>query len=103
MSYTQNMSEPEERPYAGTKEPSEEEKGKEIETDRSTMEEEKKFPEQEEKEEVKKRPKKNKAEPKRKEGEFSMAISLSKQLEKQTNYLARLEEILPPLLKLAKP
>jgi uncharacterized protein (DUF3084 family) len=91
------MSEPEERPYAGTEEPSAEEKSKEIETDRSTVEEEKQFPEQE-KEEVKK-PMKKKAEPKRKEGEFSIA-GISKQLEKQTNFLVRLEKVLPPLRKL---
>jgi hypothetical protein len=66
------MSAPEGRPYADTEEPSAKEKGKEIETGRSTVEEEKQFLKQEEKEEVKK-PKKNKAEPKRKEEEFSIA------------------------------
>jgi hypothetical protein len=97
--YTQNMSEPDERSYAGIEEQSAEEKGIEIEADRSKAEEERQVTEQE-KEELK-QPKKNKAESKRKEGEFSIA-GLSKQLEKQTNYLARLEEVLQPLRKLVK-
>jgi hypothetical protein len=96
--YTQNMSEPDESSYAGIEQQSAEEKGIEIKTDRSKAEEKKQVTEQEK--EVK-QPKKNKAESKRKEGEFTIA-GLSKQLEKQTNYLARLEEVLQPLRKLVK-
>jgi hypothetical protein len=59
--------------------------------------------EEEEEEEMVKRTQKKKKAPKskRKEQEYGV-IDIGKQLEKQTNYLARLEQILQPLRKLAK-
>lgn len=84
------MSEPQERPYADIEEPDVKEKGIRTETQ---------VPKQEKGEG--KRQKKKKTESNRKEGEFSVA-GLSKQLEKQTTHLARLEEVLQPLRKLAK-
>jgi hypothetical protein len=118
--YTQNMSEPEERPYGGVQEEQNEEviqegaearveeRGKGVEAIRSTAEEEeqetiakKKIRKQEEKEKVKKPKKKKAPKSKRKEGKFDIA-GISKQIEKQSNYLARLEQVLQPLRKLAK-
>ena len=56
----------------------------------------------EHKEEKEKRPRrKKKAKSEKKEQEYSLT-NIGKQLEKQTNYLARLEEVLQPLRKLAK-
>ena len=58
--------------------------------------------EEEEEEKVKSTQKKKKAsKSKRKEQEYSIP-DIGKQIEKQTNYLARLEQILQPLRKLAK-
>jgi len=103
--YTQNMSEPEERPYAGAQEEQNEgviQGGAEA-TGSTAEEVQKGISEQQEEEKEKvKQPKKKKA-PKsnRKEAEFSIA-GISKQVEKQTNYLASLEQVLQPLRKLAK-
>ncbi len=115
------MLEHEERPYSGIEEQIEEglqepaearaeegmgamhETGSAAEEQRETLA--KKMPEQEEEEEeekVKRIQKKKKApKSKRKEKEYSMT-DIGKQIEKQTNYLARLEQILQPLRKLAK-
>jgi hypothetical protein len=115
------MLEHEERPYSGIEEQMEEglqepaearaeegmgamhETGSAAEEQRETLA--KKMPEQEEEEEeekVKRTQKKKKApKSKRKELEYSIT-DIGKQLEKQTNYLARLEQILQPLRKLAK-
>src|SRR5713226_1277738 len=115
------MLEHEERPYSGIEEQIEEglqepaearaeegmgamhETGSAAEEQRETLA--KKMPEQEEEEEeekVKRTQKKKKApKSKRKEPEYSIT-DIGKQIEKQTNYLARLEQILQPLRKLAK-
>jgi hypothetical protein len=113
------MLEHEERPYSGIEEQmeeglqepaearAEEGMGAMHETGSAADEEQretlaKKMPEQEEKEKVKPIQKKKKApKSKRKEQEYSIT-DIGKQLEKQTNYLARLEQILQPLRKLAK-
>lgn len=112
------MSEPEERPYAGIEdeqkqeelhegeETTVEEKRKGVETITSTEEVVKeKAPEQEE-EKVKvniKQTRKKKMAPKSKRKKEKLSITgVAKQLEKQTNYLARLEQVLKPLVKLGK-
>jgi len=113
------MSEHEERRYSGIEEQmekglqepaearAEEGMGAMHETGSAADEEQretlaKKMPEQEEKEKVKPIQKKKKApKSKRKEQEYSIT-DIGKQLEKQTNYLARLKQILQPLRKLAK-
>ena len=116
------MSEHEERPYSGIEEQMEgglqepaearveEGMGAMHETGLASEEEQRerlaeKMPEhEEEEEEVKaKRTQKKKKTPKskRKEQEYSIT-DIGKQIEKQTNYLARLEQILQPLRKLAK-
>ncbi len=113
------MSEPEERPYAGIEEEQKqeelhegeettlEEKREGVETIRSTEEEvvKEKAPEQEE-ENVKvnvKQTRKKKMAPKSKRKKEKLSITgVAKQLEKQTNYLARLEQVLKPLVKLGK-
>jgi len=115
---TQNMSEPEERPYAGVEEEqreealqeqaetrTEEDKGVEVigsivEEEQETVAKEK-IPKQEEGEKVK-QPKKKKALKSRRKEEESGITDIAKQLEKQMNYLARLEQVLQPLRKLAK-
>ncbi|MFZ0510440.1 MAG: hypothetical protein WAM14_02440 [Candidatus Nitrosopolaris sp.] len=111
------MSEHEERPYSGMEEEQAEERLQEPSEER-TEEEDKgvmpqnrsaaaealeKIPEhQEEKEKVKRTQKKKKAsKSRRKEQEYSID-NIGKQLEKQTNYLAKLEQVLQPLQKLAK-
>ncbi|MGB6674855.1 MAG: hypothetical protein WBE34_20700 [Candidatus Nitrosopolaris sp.] len=121
------MSEHEERPYSGTEEQmegglqepaearAEEGIGAMHETGLASEEEQRetlaeKMPEQEEEEEeeeeeekAKRTQKKKKKTPKskRKEQEYSIT-DIGKQIEKQTNYLARLEQILQPLRKLVK-
>jgi hypothetical protein len=112
------MSEPEERPYAGIEEEQKqeelhegeettvEEKHEGVEAIRSTEEVAKeKAPEQEE-EKVKvnvKQTRKKKMAPMSKRKEEKLSITgVAKQLEKQTNYLARLEQVLKPLVKLGK-
>ena len=116
------MSEHEERPYSGIEEQmegglqepaearAEEGTGAMHETGSASEEEQRetlaeKMPEHEEEEEEEKakRTQKKKKTPKskRKEQEYSIT-DISKQIEKQTNYLARLEQILQPLRKLAK-
>src|SRR2546427_805454 len=113
------MSEPEERPYAGIEE---EQKQEELHEGEETTVEEKrerveatgstetkvvkeKVPEKEE-EKVKvnvKKTRKKKMAPKSKRKEEKLSIiGISKHLEKQTNYLARLEQVLQPLRKLGK-
>ena len=102
--YTQNMSEPEERPYAGVQEEQNEEViqwGAESIGSGAEEAQEKISERQEEEKEKVKQPKKKRApKSKRKEGEFDIAC-ISKQVEKQTNYLAKLEQVLQPLRKLA--
>ena len=116
------MSEHEERPYSGIEEQmegglqepaearAEEGTGAMHETGSASEEEQRetlteKMPEHEEEEEEEKakRTQKKKKAPKskRKEQEYSIT-DIGKQIEKQTNYLARLEQILQPLRKLAK-
>ena len=114
------MSEHEERPYSGIEEQmegglqepaearAEEGTGAMHETGSASEEEQRetlteKMPEHEEEEQtVKRTQKKKKAlKSKRKEQEYSIT-DIGKQIEKQTNYLARLEQILQPLRKLAK-
>jgi signal recognition particle GTPase len=116
------MTEHEERPYSGIEEQmekglqepaearAEEGMGAMHETGSAAEEEQRetlaeKMPEQEEVEEeqkVKRTQKKKKApKSRRKEQEYSIT-DIGKQIEKQTNYLARLEQILQPLRKLAK-
>ena len=116
------MSEHEERPYSGIEEQmegglqepaearAEEGTGAMHETGSASEEEQRealaeKMPEHEEEEEEEKakRTQKKKKTPKskRKEQEYSIT-DIGKQIEKQTNYLARLEQILQPLRKLAK-
>ncbi|HET7149027.1 MAG TPA: hypothetical protein VFI73_11065 [Candidatus Nitrosopolaris sp.] len=112
------MSEHEERPYSGAeerkdegfREPAEEVMGEMHETGLAAQEEERetfaeKMPQQEEeveKKKVKRPQKKKKAiKSKRKVQEYSIT-DIGKQLEKQTDYLAKLEQILQPLRKLAK-
>jgi hypothetical protein len=116
--YAQNMSEPEERPYAGIDEEQKqeelhegeettEEKREGVEAIRTTEEEvaKEKAPELEE-EKVKvnvKQTRKKKMAPKSKRKDEKLSITgVAKQLEKQTNYLARLEQVLKPLVKLGK-
>lgn len=123
ISSTLYMSEHEERPYSGTEEQmegglqepaearAEEGIGAMHETGLASEEEQRetlaeKMPEQEEEEEeekAKRTQKKKKKTPKskRKEQEYSIT-DIGKQIEKQTNYLARLEQILQPLRKLVK-
>jgi hypothetical protein len=114
------MSEHEERPYSGIEEQmegglqepaearAEEGTGAMHETGSASEEEQRetlteKMPEHEEEEQTVKRTQKKKKAPKskRKEQEYSIT-DIGKQIEKQTNYLARLEQILQPLRKLAK-
>ena len=114
------MSEHEEGPYSGIEEPTEEglqEPSEEIgeEEDKRVMQENssaaeetqeplgEKFPEHHEEEEKVKRTKKKKkvSKSRRKEQEYS-TDNIGKQLEKQTNYLAKLEQVLQPLQKLGK-
>ena len=116
------MSEHEERPYSGIEEQmegglqepaearAEEGMGAMHETGLASEEEQRerlaeKMPQHEEEveEEKAKRTRKKKKTPKskRKEQEYSIT-DIGKQIEKQTNYLARLEQILQPLRKLAK-
>ncbi len=114
------MSEHEERPYSGIEEQmegglqepaearAEEGMGAMHETGSASEEEQRetlteKMPEHEEEEQTVKRTQKKKKAPKskRKEQEYSIT-DIGKQIEKQTNYLARLEQILQPLRKLAK-
>jgi methyl-accepting chemotaxis protein len=118
------MSEHEEKPYSGIEEQTEgglqepaearaeEGMGAMHETGSASGEEQRetlaeKMPEheeevEEEEEKVKRTQKKKKApKSKRKEQEYSIT-DIGKQIEKQTNYLARLEQILQPLRKLAK-
>ena len=59
------------------------------------------MPEHEEEKEKPRPHRKKKAKSRKKEQEYSLT-NIGKQLEKQTNYLARLEEVLQPLRKLAK-
>ena len=118
------MSEPEERPYAGVQEEQNEEviqegaeaeakveqEAMEAEAIRSKEEEEQetgakeKVSEQEEEEKVKvtQTQKKKMAPKSRIKDEKSSITGISKQLEKQRNYLARLEQVLQPLRKLGK-
>ncbi len=111
------MSEREERPYAGIEEEQKqkelhegeettvEEKREGVETIRSTEVVKEKAPEQgEEKVKVKvKQTRKKKMAPKSKRKKEKLSITgVAKQLEKQTNYLARLEQVLKPLVKLGK-
>jgi hypothetical protein len=112
------MTEHEERPYSGIEEQMEgglqepagaraeegmgamHETGLASEDQRETLAE--KMPEHEEQEKAKRTQKKKKTpKSKRKEQEYSIT-DIGKQIEKQTNYLARLEQILQPLRKLAK-
>jgi signal recognition particle GTPase len=114
------MTEHEERPYSGIEEQmegglqepaearAEEGMGAMHETGSASEEEQRetlaeKMPEHEEEEQTVKRTQKKKKAPKskRKEQEYSIT-DIGKQIEKQTNYLARLEQILQPLRKLAK-
>jgi len=59
------------------------------------------MPEDEEEKEKPRPHRKKKAKSRKKEQEYSLT-NIGKQLEKQTNYLARLEQVLQPLRKLAK-
>ena len=116
------MSEHEERPYSGIEEQmegglqepaearAEEGMGAMHETGLASEEEQRerlaeKMPEHEEEEEEEKakrtQKKKKRPKSKRKEQEYSIT-DIGKQIEKQTNYLARLEQILQPLRKLVK-
>jgi signal recognition particle GTPase len=116
------MSEHEERPYSGIEEQmegglqepaeakAEEGMGAMHDTGLASEEEQRerlaeKMPEHEEEEEEEKakrtRKKKKTPKSKRKEQEYSIT-DIGKQIEKQTNYLARLEQILQPLRKLVK-
>jgi hypothetical protein len=95
-----------ERPHESTEVGAEEGLGRIRESDSAAEREEErethieKFPEHETKEE--KQPhKKKRAKSRRKEQEFSLT-NIGKQLEKQTNYLARLEQVIQPLRKLTK-
>ena len=109
------MSEPEERPYAGVEEEQKEEglqeqvearteEDKGVEEIRSTVAEEKQETiakeDEQGKEKVKQTKKKKVPKSRRKEVEFGIT-GIAKQLEKQTNYLARLEQVLQPLRRLA--
>ena len=115
------MSEPEERPYAGVQEEQNEEviqqraeakveqeamgeeaiRSKEEEEEESVAKE--KVSEQEEEEKVKvTQTQKKKMAPKSRIKVEKSITGISKQLEKQTNYLARLEQVLQPLRKLGK-
>ena len=116
------MSEPEERPYAGVQEEQNEDviqEGAEAKVEQEAMEAEairskeeeeqetgakEKVSEQEEEEKVKvtQTQKKKMAPKSRIKDEKSSITGISKQLEKQTNYLARLEQVLQPLRKLGK-
>jgi len=106
-SYSGIEQEPEiERPHESTEMWAEEGLGRIRESGSAAEREEErethieKFPEHETKEE--KQPhKKKRAKSRRKEQEFSLT-KIGKQLEKQTNYLARLEQVIQPLRKLAK-
>lgn len=115
------MTEHEERPYSGIEEQMEgglqepagaraeegmgamHETGLASEDQRETLAEKMLEHEEEEEEEKAKRTQKKKKTPKskRKEQEYSIT-DIGKQIEKQTNYLARLEQILQPLRKLVK-
>jgi phage I-like protein len=117
------MSEPEERPYAGVQEEQNEEviqEGAEAKVEQEAMGEEairskeeeeeqetvakEKVSEQEEEEKVKvtQTQKKKMAPWSRIKDEKSRITGISKQLEKQTYYLTRLEQVLQPLRKLGK-
>ena len=114
------MSEPEERPYAGVQEEQNEEviqEGAEAKVEQEAMEAEairskeeeqetvakEKVSEQEEEEKVKvTKTQKKKMAPKSRIKDEKSITGISKQLEKQTNYLARLEQVLQPLRKLGK-
>jgi len=116
------MSEPEERPYAGVQEEENEEviqEGAEAKVEQEAMGEEairskeeeeeqetvakEKVSEQEEEEKVKvTQTQKKKMAPKSRIKVEKSITGISKQLEKQTNYLARLEQVLQPLRKLGK-
>ena len=115
------MSEPEERPYAGVQEEQNEEviqEGAEAKVEQEAMGEEEnrskeeeeqetvakeKVSEQEEEEKVKvTQTQKKKMAPKSRIKVEKSITGISKQLEKQTNYLARLEQVLQPLRKLGK-
>ncbi len=115
------MSEPEERPYAGVQEEQNEEviqEGAEAKVEQEAMGEEairskeeeeqetvakEKVLEQEEEEQVKvTQTQKKKMAPKSRIKVEKSITGISKQLEKQTNYLARLEQVLQPLRKLGK-
>ena len=114
------MSEPEERPYAGVQEEQNEEviqEGAEAKVEQEAMGEEairskeeeqetvakEKVSEQEEEEKVKvTQTQKKKMAPKSRIKDEKSITGISKQLEKQTNYLARLEQVLQPLRKLGK-
>lgn len=112
------MSEYEERPYSGIEEqkeealqdPSEEREQEDkgvIQENRSAAEVTQepfveKIPEHHEREEKVKRTQKKKiSKSRRKEQEYNID-NIGKQLEKQTNYLAKLEQVLQPLQKLGK-
>ena len=116
------MSEHEERPYSGIEEQMEgglqepaearaeeegmgamHETGLASEDQRETLTEKMPEHEEQEEEEKAKRTQKKKKTPKskRKEQEYSIT-DIGKQIEKQTTYLARLEQILQPLRKLVK-
>jgi len=115
------MSEPEERPYAGVQEEQNEEviqeraeakveqeaMGEEVIRSKEEEEQEtvakEKVSEQEEEEKVKvTQTQKKKMAPKSRIKVEKSITGISKQLEKQTNYLARLEQVLQPLRKLGK-
>ena len=115
------MSEPEERPYAGVQDQNEEviQEGAEAKVEQEAMGEEairskeeeeeqetvakEKVSEQEEEEKVKvTQTQKKKMAPKSRIKVEKSITGISKQLEKQTNYLARLEQVLQPLRKLGK-
>ena len=101
----QNMSEPEERPYAGVEEEQKEGLKEQVEArteeDKGRAEQETVTKENEPwKEKVKQTKKKNVPGSRRKEEEFGIN-GIAKQLEKQTNHLARLEQVLQPLRRLA--
>ncbi len=114
------MSEPEERPYAGVQEQNEEviQEGAEAKVEQEAMGEEairskeeeeqetvakEKVSEQGEEEKVKvTQTQKKKMAPKSRIKVEKSITGISKQLEKQTNYLARLEQVLQPLRKLGK-
>jgi hypothetical protein len=112
------MSEYEERPYSGIEEQKEEglqEPSEEREQeDKGVMQENRsaaevtqepfveKIPERHEQEEKVKRTQKKKiSKSRRREQEYNID-NIGKQLEKQTNYLAKLEQVLQPLQKLGK-